>query len=309
LTNQPPADPHEPWKPQYAYDRSPSGDSSPGSGSSGTPSPESDLTNAPVSADPWSAPSGDALAPEPYPSPQPPSVPVYPLGYASLPQPASGPLPPTSQFPQQPFAAPQPYGQAPGYATAQPGYGQPQPGYGSMPPAPRKSNTPLVAVILAVVLLLCGGAVSAGILVVNNIKERTAEAIKPITDPTFPTEIPEMPELPTDLPDLPTGLPKLPEPDAKAKKITVVYEVTGDGPASIIYMEKLGDSPKRVDDATLPWRLKTKMQGAAMVSVTAVRAGTDTGTISCRATVDGEQVAQHTREGTFATVSCAKMIF
>jgi hypothetical protein len=51
------------------------------------------------------------------------------------------------------------------------------------------------------------------------------------------------------------------------------------------------------------------MQGAALISVTAIRSGTDTGTISCRATVDGEEVAQRTNEGTFATASCTKMVF
>jgi hypothetical protein len=124
-----------------------------------------------------------------------------------------------------------------------------------------------------------------------------------------PTDVPdlpsEIPDLPTDLPDLPTDLPGLP---GTGKKITVVYEVTGDGPAEIVYTEKLGESPKRVSHAKLPWKVTATMQGATLVSVTAIRSGTGSGTINCRATVDGEEVAKQTRDGAFATASCTKMM-
>jgi Mycobacterium membrane protein len=331
LSNQPPTDPNDAWKPQDAHGRPPSND------------PVGDPA-APVSGNPWSSPSGDALAPGPNQPPQPPS---YAPGQAPLPQPpAAGPLPPTAQFPQQPcpsqpgqgyppqpalgqpyppqghapaghpwqgyrqagypqqeaFAPQPPYGQIPGYASAPPGYGAP-------PPGPRRSNAPMIAVILAVVLLLCGGAVTAVALVVNNVKDRTEEALKPITEPAFPTAVPDLPDAPTDLPDLPTDVPQLPDPDATARKITVRYEVTGDGPASIIYTGKLGDAPKRVENATLPWRFETTLQGAALASVTAVRGGSESGEISCRVTVDGKEVAQRSRKGAFATASCVKMIF
>jgi hypothetical protein len=88
----------------------------------------------------------------------------------------------------------------------------------------------------------------------------------------------------------------------------VVYEVTGDGPAEIVYTGKLGESPKRVKNAKLPWKLTTTMEGATLVSVTAVRTAAESGTISCRATVDGDEVAQRTAEGSFATASCLKMV-
>ena len=270
----------------------------------------------PVSGQPWSTPSGDPLSVEPYQPPPPPAQPTFKPGYASLPSRPSAPDPyaPTSQFPAQsgyvpPGYEPPDYGQ-PGYAP--PGYGPPpgyegQPGYG--PPAPRKSNVPLVAVIVAVAVLLCGGAVTAGTLVVSNVADRAKEAVKPITDPTLPpipTEAPDLPGLPTDLPTLPTDLPNL--PGGTGKKITVRYEVTGDGPAEILYTKKLGETPHRVNNAKLPWKITTKMEGTAFVSVTAVRSGADSGSISCRATVDGEEVAQRTREGGYATVSCNKLI-
>lgn len=403
MSNQPPADPDQPWKkPEQGQ---------------GEPSPDSPTSSLPVSGNPWSTPSGDTLAPEPYRPPamaeppeayqpptgaetpgadQPPTAfetPVYPLpqppataetpghqppkppaaptfkpGHASLPAPQ--PLPPTSTFPQQPRSAPssqggyppqpdpsqpypppayapdvrpgpqQPYSATsayspspgPGYAAHQsyagqqggygppPGYGQPPAGYGQ---PPKRSNVPIVAVILAVALLLCGGVATAGVLAFNRAKDRAEEALKPITDPVFPTEIPQVPDVPTEVPDLPTGVPGLPtdipglptdipdfpDPNTAGKTITVVYEVTGDGPASIIYTEKLGKAPKRLDNVDLPWQVETTMKGAALISVTAVRSGTDTGKISCRATADGEEVAQVTREGTFATASCIKMVF
>ena len=184
-----------------------------------------------------------------------------------------------------------------------------QPGYDP----PKRSNAPLIALILAVTVLLCGGTVTAGALIVDNVADRAKKAIEPITDPTLPTTVPQLPTEVPDLPGLPTGvptdLPDLPDlPGNSGKKITVVYEVTGDGPAEIVYTEKLGDSPRRVGNAKLPWKITTTMEGSAFVSVTAIRMGVDAGTISCRATVDGEEVAQRTSEGAIATASCSKVI-
>ncbi|BFU47030.1 MmpS family transport accessory protein [Krasilnikovia sp. MM14-A1004] len=338
---------------------------------SNPPGADDPTAPAPVSGDPWSAPSGDALAPEPYPaagdalsprSDQPPQPPTFQPGYASLPQarpeqqypptamfptlgegaPGTGYEPPAGQNPPgyeppgyapqgSPGHGPQGYGQPgypppvygqpepgqPGYAQqgyaqpgyAQPGFGQPgygQPGYGPPPPAPRRSNAPLIAVILAVTLLLCGGAATAGVLAVNRAADKAKEAVSnlPTDLPNVPTDLPtELPTLPTDLP---TDLPNL--PGANGKEITVEYEVTGDGRAEIIYTKKLGEAPERESNVKLPWHKKVKMNSPALVSVTAIRSGTDSGTLSCRATVDGEQVAQRSREGTFATASCIKMV-
>ncbi|GAB1689349.1 MmpS family transport accessory protein [Krasilnikovia sp. M28-CT-15] len=313
---------------------------------------------APVSGNPWSAPSGDALAPQPYPAAgdalsapadQPPQPPTFQPGYASLPQVRQEQYPPTSKFPTVtgtpghgyeppagqdpsgygPGSGPQGYGQ-PGYPPPghdpqgsgypPPGYGQPgpgqpgyaQPGYGPPVPPPRRSNAPIIAVILAVTLLLCGGAVTAGVLAVNRVADKAKDAVSDF--PTFPTQVPDLPNVPTDLPtdlptlptDLPTDLPNL--PGANGKEITVEYEVSGDGRADIIYTKKLGDTPERESNVKLPWHKKVTMKGSALVSVTAIRSSTDSGTISCRATVDGDEVAQRTREGRFATASCIKVI-
>ncbi|RZU51999.1 MmpS family membrane protein [Krasilnikovia cinnamomea] len=347
---------------------------------SNSPGSDDPTAPAPVSGDPWSAPSGDALAP--YPAggdplssrpDQPPQPPTFQPGFASLPQARPDQYPPTSKFPtvagtpgagyepppgqtppgygppdydpqgsgqpgypppgydpqgpEQPGYPPPAYGQ-PGYGQAgpgQPGYGQPsyaqpgypqpgyaQPGYGPPPPAPRRSNAPIIAVILAVTLLLCGGAVTASVLAVNRVADKAKDAVSNL--PTDVPDVPDLPNVPTDLPtdlptlptDLPTDLPNL--PGGNGKEITVEYEVTGDGRADILYTKKLGETPERESNVKLPWRKKVTMKGAALVSVTAIRGSTDSGTISCRATVDGEQVAQRTREGAFATASCTKVI-
>jgi hypothetical protein len=166
---------------------------------------------------------------------------------------------------------------------------------------------PLVALILAVTVLLCGGVVTAGVMVVDAVADRAKEAVKPITEPTLPQiPTPDLPGPPTDLPTRPTDLPAL--PGTTGRTITVTYQVTGDGPAQIGYVDKPGEMPKRITNAKLPWKVTTTMQSPTLVLVTAIRGNTESGSISCRATVDGEEVAHSDRDGGFATVSCSKFV-
>jgi hypothetical protein len=208
--------------------------------------------------------------------------------------PGAAPIPP----PQQPPVNYAPPGYGPDYG---PGYQYPPPPYGpgdyppqypppQYAPPPRKSNAPLIAVVIAVALLLCGGVSTAGILIVHNVKAKANQAVKPLTDPTLP-----------DLPDLPDGG----FPTDTGKQIQVTYEVTGDGPAQIIYLPKLGANPIRADDVKLPWRFNATMETPTLISVIAIRAGSDDGSITCRALVDGKEVKK-TSSGAngFATASC-----
>jgi hypothetical protein len=165
-----------------------------------------------------------------------------------------------------------------------------------------------VALILAVTVLLCGGAVTAGVMVVNAVADRAKEAVKPITEPTLPqipTEAPNLPGLPTALPTLPTDLPAL--PGTTGRPITVTYEVTGDGPVQIGYVDKSGE-PKHVADVKLPWKATTTMDSPTFLLVTAIREDTGAGSVRCRISVDGEEVAQSSRDGGFATVACSKWV-
>ncbi|MFI5492610.1 MmpS family transport accessory protein [Actinoplanes sp. NPDC051859] len=166
--------------------------------------------------------------------------------------------------------------------------------------------------LIAVTLLLCAGGITSGVLLVNRATDKAEEAINnlptppSLTVPQVPTEVPEVPGLPTDLPELPTNLPQLP---GEGTEIEVEYEVTGDGPVEIVYMEDLGKEPKRVSDAKLPWRKTVKLRGSSLVSVVAVRGNITDGSISCSAKVNGEEVAQKTSTGTFITATCSKVIF
>lgn len=259
---------------------------------------------------------------------QPPRPPQF-----TPPDPTSG-YPPTAQFPQvggnpppyDPTSAgyPPPYDQAPGgypppYDPASGGYPPqgppgPPPEYGPPPPPQRRSSLPLIALVLAVALLLCGGVATAGVILVNRATEKAQEIAEPIINPTLPelpTAGPDLPGLPTgfpDLPGLPTGLPTDLPGIGEGTEMSVTYEVTGDGSAEIMYMESFGSTPKRVGNVKLPWKVTITMKGTALVSVMAIRTGIDNGSISCRASVDGEQVAEHSAEGAVATTNCYKLV-
>jgi hypothetical protein len=210
-------------------------------------------------------------------------------------QPAYGP-------PGQPNYAPSDY---PGGGYPPPAYpGQPGYGYGPRPAAPpRKSNIPLVAVIVAVALLLCGGVATTGVLLAHSVANKAKNAVKPLTEPTWPTDAPG---LPTDAPGLglPSGLPT-DGSGLTGQKINVTYEVTGNGPAEIIYAEKLGAGPTRLDNVSLPWKFTTSMDTPALVSVIAMRVDTSDGQVTCRALVDGQEVKKSTSgKSAFATAAC-----
>jgi hypothetical protein len=218
------------------------------------------------------------------------------------PPPDDGTLPPTTQFPPVNYAPP---GYAPDYGQGyqqQYQYPYPPPQYA---PPPRKSNAPLIAVVIAVALLLCGGVTTAGVLIAHNVKEKAKAAVKPITDPTLP-DLPD-PDLPNPgLPGLPTDLPT----DGSGQQVQVTYEVTGDGPAEIVYLPKLGASPTRVDDVKLPWRFAATMETPTVTSVVAIRTGADDGSITCRVLVDGKEVKKATSSSSgFASAACTYLAF
>ena len=255
--------------------------------------PPDPTAGAPISGQPWSTPSGDALSETPQ---------AYAPGQASIPEPD---YPPTSQFPAQPppvnYAPPGyapdygGYAHPPGYpppAYAPPGY--PPPGYG---PPPRKSNAPIVAVILAVTLLLCGGIATAGVLIARSVADKAKETAAAPFD-NLPTAVPTLPGLPTDLPT-----------DEIGRTISVTYEVSGDGPVSIVYLPKMGDTPVRLTEVNLPWKFTTEVQTPALLSVVVVRLGATDGTVKCRALIDGDEVkASASGKSAFATTSCTHLV-
>ena len=256
----------------------------------GTSEPTTPFTGL-DSGQPWSAPSGDPVY----------GPPSYSPGYPSPPRPPNPDYPPTSEFAAAPTEQLPPGYDPPGYGP--PGYGdlgyppQPQPGPPGRPP--RKSSLPIVAVLAAVSLLLCGGVATAGVLIARNAADRAERAIEEL-----PSAAPQLPDLPTDLP---TDLPSLPAvPHLDGHKIKVTYEVSGEGQASqIIYLAKIGETPKRLQNVDLPWKFTTEMETPALVSVIAMRIGTSGAKISCRASVDGAEVKQSASStGNVATATC-----
>ncbi|MEU4693274.1 MmpS family transport accessory protein [Actinoplanes sp. NPDC023714] len=251
---------------------------------------------------------------------QPPRPPQFTPGQATPPPDPTAPYAPgpdpTSQFPPVGYEpvnyAPPGYAPEPGYAPdySQGGYPPQQPSPYAAGPPPRKSKAPLIALIVAISLLLCGGVVTSGVLIVRSITDKAQEAVAPIVDPTLP-DAPwptDIPGLPTDLPTLPPDLPGLPGADQN-REISVTYEVTGDGPAEILYAEQLGTAPKVVSGVKLPWKVTTTMKGVALVSVSAQRTDAASGDITCRATVDGKEVAKQTGSGPYASTTCNQLVF
>ncbi|GAA4436954.1 MmpS family transport accessory protein [Phytohabitans houttuyneae] len=207
--------------------------------------------------------------PPPY-EPQPGTHPTQPV-----------PPPPTSSPPTTPY---------PAYLGAP-----------AAPPRPPRSNGPILAVVIALAVLLVGGAVTAGVLLVRSGDDPGTIT----TDPTRDIETPRVEQ--TEPEPGATGGYGADNPGAGQK---VVYEVTGDGPVSLVFVKDDGRTPERATDTDLPWRKElTLAEGAALVSVTAIRSAGGEGSIECRITIDGEEVAKKSASGTFATATCSKLIF
>ncbi|MEH1123366.1 MmpS family transport accessory protein [Micromonospora sp. CPCC 206061] len=179
----------------------------------------------------------------------------------------------------------------------QPMYEPPQ------PPRPRRSNGPLLAVVIVLAVLLCGGSGVAGVLLVD----QSGQPDDPTTTPSDYAGRPPT-ERPTERPsERPSGPPSS-EPDGGGGR-DVVYEVTGEGPATIVYVKADGLTVVQESDAELPWRLELTLEDtAAVATVTATRGLRSSGTVNCRLTIDGKEVAKKSASGNFATATCTKLV-
>ncbi len=226
-------------------------------------------------SDPWSA--------------QPPT---YAPGFAALPKPDE---PPTTQFPAVTLpSADVPPGFPPAaYTPAElppPGYAPPNsPGW-----APRRNRTRLIAVVTAVVSLLCAGGVTAVIFAQGLIQKAGASA-SPSTHRSSraTTGQPRA----AAVPSTPTG-----------KQVKVTYEITGDGPAQLVYLDDHGGHPQSLSPTALAWKVTSTITTPTVVSLSGLRLAGGDGTISCRISVDGKQVAKQSKFGGFAAVSCNQFI-
>lgn len=173
----------------------------------------------------------------------------------------------------------------------------PYPTYLGPPIPPRRSNRPLLAVVIVLAVLLVGGTVTTCALL-----GRTPDPGTTAADNTRDPETTRAEET------TPEAEPSQSE-GGYGSGSEVVYEVTGDGPVSIVFLKEDGVTPERASDTDLPWRKElTLAEDAALVTVTAIRSGGGKGDIQCRITIDGEEVAKKKASGTFATATCTKLI-
>jgi hypothetical protein len=169
-----------------------------------------------------------------------------------------------------------------------------QPGYPAAPPGGtgRSRVAVIVAVVAAVVLLFCGGTVA----VIFYSFKRTADAVHNI--PTLgPTDLPEPSTAPS---------PSASGDGTNAGAPQVVFEVTGDGTARIMYEDLNG--LQVLTNQKLPWRAEVQVRRPSAPVLTANRDDSDNGKLACRILVDGQQVASLNRTGPSVAVVCSTYV-
>jgi hypothetical protein len=138
---------------------------------------------------------------------------------------------------------------------------------------------------VVVVLLCCAGIVVSGVLAYQRATEGLAKA--PV------------------LPDLP-GATDPGNGPGQGGTAPVVYEVTGDGPATIEYTDESG-SIQRESTVALPWRKETTVRRTGLIMLRARRDGTASGDVSCRLTINGQEKQAKQSTGQFAMVACVQV--
>ncbi|MEU1589320.1 MmpS family transport accessory protein [Micromonospora sp. NPDC005710] len=151
----------------------------------------------------------------------------------------------------------------------------------------------VVAVVVALVLTVCGCLCVAGLVLDSNDSDPFAEQPFGSDDDgwTEPTAGPIIPERPTAPPPpaaspTPTKEP-ITRPTSGPAPVTVVYEVTGSGTADIAFYDAESDLI-HVDGQRLPWRTTIRTNGKGRVMVEASWAD-DEGQrpLDCTVTVTG----------------------
>ncbi|WP_433344698.1 MmpS family transport accessory protein [Micromonospora sp. CA-111912] len=152
----------------------------------------------------------------------------------------------------------------------------------------------VIGLVIVLVVGLCGCACLAGIL--TSPEDQTSATDPWYGDPSAPDEDGEPVEA-SPYPE-PTRSPAT-RPSNGAGRVTVVYEVTGQGPAYLQYYDAAGDLIQ-TENVKLPWRKSFRMVDASRVMVLASNSDDRYG-VDCRITVDGRTVA---RDGSQSWVNC-----
>ncbi|MGW1058351.1 MmpS family transport accessory protein [Micromonospora rubida] len=143
----------------------------------------------------------------------------------------------------------------------------------------------VIGLVVALVIGLCGCVCLAGVL--TSPDDRTSATDPWYGDPSAPDEDGEAVEASPD-PE-PTRSPAI-RPSNGAGRVTVVYEVTGQGPVYLQYYDASGDLIQ-TENVKLPWRKSFRMADASRVMVLASSNDSPYG-VNCRITVDGRTVAR-----------------
>lgn len=179
------------------------------------------------------------------------------------------------------------YGQPGGPPSGGPprgGYGQPTGQWPPQPPAPKKSRKWPWFVGGAVLLVILIAAIGGG-----------GSSTPTGSTGAAPTAAPSS--------SAPAGGGSTGASSSAPASSGVVYEVTGSGRAtSISYGSDGGIS--QANGERLPWTESAEAaDGFGIYSLTAQSSGS--GEITCRITVDGEEIARQTSRGQYAVVSCS----
>lgn len=176
---------------------------------------------------------------------------------------------------------------AQGQWTQQQGaYGQPTGQWPPRPPAPKKSRKWPWVLGGVVVLIVLIAAISGG-----------GETAAPTgtTGAAPATSAPSAPSGAGDGSDAPSS--------SAGASSGVVYEVTGSGRATSISYGGAGGI-SQANGERLPWtETADAADGFGIYSLTAQSNGS--GEITCRITVDGQEIARQTSTGQYAVVSCS----
>jgi hypothetical protein len=204
--------------------------------------------------------------------------------------PSGGPYPPDDLFDSgEPYPSDDSFPSGGPYPSDEPDVS----GADAAVPAPvtPRNNMPLVAVIVAAALLLCGGTVVTGVLVARQFISRVNSAP--------PSASGGQPSARSDT-SAPTATKSSDTPPS------VVYEVTGNGPANITYLDESGIWTKTENNVRLPWRLETRPDRVTVLSLIAIRTGdgSSSSKVACRALLNGREIVKNSGSGRFGTASC-----
>ncbi len=91
---------------------------------------------------------------------------------------------------------------------------------------------------------------------------------------------------------------------------TIVYSVTGTGQATDITYDTIQqgsgqNGESQLANVNLPWTMTIKASGLITSYTVSGTIGQNGGTLTCRITEDGRQLATNTASGAFATASCS----